>query len=99
MERPLASPSPASKRLETDGITEADRMTRDRRGKTEVAMKIQLLVRRNLVGRAEIDDVLRSSALRKCAGVFDIGVPRRSKLPIEVHAGLPGQVSLRAPGR
>src|SRR5271168_2533406 len=99
MERPPASPSPASKRLEADGITEADRMTRDRRGKTEVAMKVQLLVRRNLVGRAEIDDVLRSSALRKAAGIFDVSVPWGRELPIEVHAGLPGQVSLRAPGR
>ena len=66
---------------------------------TEVAMKIQLLMRRRFVGRAEVDDVLRTAALGKGAGVFDVGVPGRRELTVKVHAGLAGQISPRSLGR
>ena len=60
-------------------------------------MKIELLVRRRFVGRAEVDDVLRTAALRKGAGVFDVGVPGRRELTIKVDTCLAGQIAACAP--
>src|SRR5271155_5378855 len=50
-------------------------------------------MRRKLIGRAEIDHMLRSAALRKRAGVLHVSVPGLRKLPVKIHAGLAGQVS------
>ncbi len=57
--------SPGSKHLEANGIAKADRVIGCRFRQTEVAMKIELLMRRDLVCRAEIDHVLRTAALGK----------------------------------
>jgi len=51
--------------LKADRIAKADRVIGCHGGKTEAAMKVQLLMRRRLVCRAEIDHVLRTAALGK----------------------------------
>ena len=63
------------------------------RRKAETKVTIELLMRRNLVRRTEIDLMLWTAALWECAGVFDVGIPRLRQLPVEVHAGLPGEIT------
>jgi hypothetical protein len=83
--------------LEAHRVAKADEMVGRCRRKPKASVKIELLVRRYFVRSAEIDDVLRPSTLRKGAGVFNPGIPRRSQLPVEIDAALPGSVSLQAP--
>src|SRR5208282_2854218 len=85
--------SPRSKHLEADGIAKADRVSGRCCRQTEVAMKIELLMRRNLVCRAEIDHVLRTAPLGKGAGIFDVGVPGLHQLPVKIYARLARQIS------
>ena len=59
-------------------------------------MKVQLLIGRRFVYRAEIDHILRTAALGKSAGIFDVRVPGRRKLPVKIHTGLARQISLRS---
>ena len=66
--------------------------------KTKAAMKVQLLLRRRLVGRAEINHMLRTAALGERAGIFDVGVPGRRKLPVKIQTGLDRQISPRSLG-
>lgn len=54
-----------SNHLEADGVTETDRMIGRCGGEAEVPVKIELLVRRELVGCAKVYCVLRATALRK----------------------------------
>jgi len=61
-------------------------------------MKVQLLMQRRLVYRAEIDHILRTAALGKSTGIFDVRVPGRRKLPVKIHTGLARQISLRSLG-
>jgi hypothetical protein len=51
-------------------------------------MKIELLMRRNLVRCAEIDHVLRTAALGKGPGILDVCVPGLRKLPVKKHTRL-----------
>ena len=81
-----------SNHLEPEGIAKADRVIGRCGRKTKAAMKVQLLMRRRLVCRAEINLMLRTTALGESAGIFDIGVPGRRKLPIKVQAGLARQI-------
>ena len=90
--------SPGSKRLKTDRIAKADRVSWRGSGKTEAAMKVELLMRRRLVCRAKVDHVLRTAALGKSAGVFDVSVSGRRKLPVEIDASLAGQIPPRSLG-
>jgi hypothetical protein len=76
--------SPGSKHLEANRIAKTDRVIRCRSRQTEVAMKIELLMQRNLVCRAEIGHVLRTAALGKRSGIFDVGVPALRKLPVKI---------------
>ncbi len=73
-----------SNRLEANGIAKADRVIGGHARNSEAPMKIKLLMQRELVGRAEIDHVLRSAALGKSAGIFDVGVPRLGELAVEI---------------
>ena len=82
-----------SNHLEADGIAKADRVVRGCGRKTEVAMKVELLMWRRLIGHAEIDYMLGAAVLGKRAGIFDIGVPGLSELPVKVQTGLARQVS------
>lgn len=58
-------------------------------------MKVELLMRGRLVCRAEIDHMLRTAALGKGSGIFDVGVPGRRKLPVKIYACLARQISPR----
>lgn len=82
--------SSGSNGLEADRISKADRVIGCRGRKPEAAMKIELLMRRKLVCRAEVDCVLRAAALGERPGIFNVGVPRRRKLPVKIHTGLAG---------
>ena len=87
------APSPGSNHLESDGIAKADGVIGRGGRKTKAAMKVQLLMRRRLVCRAEINHMLRTTALGESAGIFDIGVPGRRKLSVKIQTGLAGQIS------
>ena len=91
---PRMGTSLGSNHLETNGIAKADRVIGCRSRQTEVAMKIELLMRRNLVCRAEINHVLRTTALGKGAGIFDVGVPTLHELPVKIYARLARQISV-----
>lgn len=58
-------------------------------------MKIELLMRRDLVCRAEIDHILRTAALGKGTRIFAVSVPELRKLPVKIHARLARQISPR----
>src|SRR5260370_5727687 len=47
---------------------------------------------------AETDHVLRTATLGKSAGIFDVSVPGRRKLPVKIHTGLVRQISPRCLG-
>ena len=79
--------------LEAEGIAEADGVVGGCGRESEGAVKVELLMGGRLVCRAEVDDVLWAAALGKGAGVFDVGVPGREDLAVEVDAGLAGQIS------
>jgi len=79
--------------LESEGIAEADGVVGGCGSESEGAVKVELLVGCWLVCGAEVDDVLRAAALGKGAGVFDVGVPGRENLAVEVDAGLAGEIS------
>jgi hypothetical protein len=84
---------PGSKNLEAHGIANSERVIGCCCRQTEVAMKIDLLMRRDLVCRTEIDHVLRTAALGKGTGIFDVSVPELRKLPVKIHARLARQIS------
>jgi hypothetical protein len=77
-------PSPGSKNLEAHRIANSDRVIGYCCRQTEIAIKIELLMRRNLVCYAEIDHVLRTTALGKGAGMLDVCVPGPRKLPVKI---------------
>ena len=81
-----------------EGVADPHEVVHRRRRKAEAEVKIELLVGRDLVRRARVDEVLRASALRKLAAVFDEGVPAAGELPVNVEAGLAGQIAPRAFG-
>jgi hypothetical protein len=89
----VLAPSPGSNHLEAYRIAKADRVIGRCGRKTKAAMKVELLMRRRLVCRAEIDHVLGTAALGKGAGIFDVGVPGRRKLSVKIRTGLARQIS------
>jgi len=50
------------------------------------------VVRRELVGSAEVQNLAGTTALRKIAGIFYEGVPRFGELTVEIEGGLSGEV-------
>ena len=55
-------------------------------------VEVDLVVRRELIGSAEVQELARAAALRKIADIFDEGVPRLGQLTVEVEGGLAGEV-------
>ncbi len=78
--------------LEAEGVSQADGMAGRGGRQAEPAMKVQLLMRRKLVGRPEIDEMRGAAALGKVAGVFNVRVPGAGELAVEVGACLAGEV-------
>src|ERR1700733_9540663 len=56
-------------------------------------MDVELIMGRNLIGDAQMEQVLRASALRKLTGIFDECVHRARDLSVQQKSGLSGKVT------
>lgn len=74
-------------------IPEADEVVGSRGRKTRAAMKIDLLMRRELVSRPKMQDMHRTAALWEISHVFYKRIPGTRQLPVEKKGGLSGRVS------
>ncbi len=70
------------KGLELERIAEANVVIHSRRRKTDAEMKIELLIGSELKGRAGMQDVLRTPALRKIATILYKRIPAAGNLPV-----------------
>ncbi len=70
------------KGLELEGIAEANVVIHGRRRKASAEMKIELLIGSELKGRAGVQDVLRTPALRKLATILYKRIPAADDLPV-----------------
>ena len=61
-------------------------------GEADSDVEIDLVVRRELVGSAEVQNLAGTTALRKIAGIFYEGIPGFGELTVEVKGGLAGEV-------
>jgi hypothetical protein len=82
--------------LELEGIAYAYELIGGGGGQAEADVKIQLLVRGEFAGSAQMEEMLRASALGEVAGVFDEGVALRGELSVEQETGLTGQIARRS---
>jgi len=62
-------------REEKEGIAEADIGTRGRVGEPAGEVEIDLVVRRQLVGRAHVEELAGAATFGEIASIFDEGVP------------------------
>ena len=76
------------------GVAETDEGVRSSAGEADSDVKIDLVMRRELVGGAEMQNLAGAASLREIAGVFDEGVPGFSELAVEEEGRLAREVVL-----
>ena len=74
--------------MQSEGITNADEMIDLCRRQARTHMNIDLLLVRDLIGCAEMQQVARSTALWKVSRILDKRVHGFAKLPVQEKRGL-----------
>src|SRR6516162_179752 len=70
------------------GISNSDEASRCCMCQPHRRMEVDLVMRRELVGGSNMQQLSRAAALRDVGSIFDKGVPRYAQLPIEEHRQL-----------
>ena len=78
----------------TDRVADADVVLRGGAGDAHGDVKVDLLVRRQLVCSSKMEQLPRAATIREIAGIFHEGVPGFSELPVEEKGGFAGEIVL-----